>query len=81
MNCNYKGISRTKFGKFYAYIKINQKQINLGTYANESDALFARWYAEIILFKEYRFPKEKPITSKESEIKEYIEKRLKRSLF
>lgn len=42
MNCNYKGVSRTKSGKFYAYIKINQKQINLGAYENEPDALFAR---------------------------------------
>jgi hypothetical protein len=80
MNCNNKGISKQKNGKYYAYIKINHKLMNLGTYIDEEEALFARWYAETILFGEYRYPKEKPfiLPTREKEIKEYVDKKAQR---
>lgn len=80
MNSNYKGITTRKDGKFYAYIKLNQKMLNLGVYIDEEEALFARWYAETILFKEYRYPKEKPVIlpDREKQIKEYVDKKVQR---
>lgn len=80
MNNDYKGVSIMKSGKYYAYIKINQKMINLGHYVFKEEALFARWYAETILFKEYRYPKEKPfiLKDREKEIKDYVNKKVQR---
>lgn len=80
MNVNYKGVSVMSNGKYYAHIKINQKMINLGHYIDEEEALFARWYAETLLFKEYRFPKEKPqiLETREKQIKEYVDKKVQR---
>ena len=80
MNSNYKGVSTRQDGKYYAHIKINQKMINLGVYVFEEEALFARWYAEILLFGEYRYPKEKPfiLPDREIQIKEYVEKKVQR---
>ena len=80
MNVNYKGISKTKDDKWYAYIKINQKKINLGKYIDEEEALYARWYAEKILFKEYRYPKEEPfiLDRRKEEIQEYINHKVQR---
>lgn len=80
MNVDYKGVSVLKSGKYYAHIKINQKVINLGTYVFEEEALFARWYAETILFQEYRYPKEKPVVlpDREQAIKEYVNKKVQR---
>ena len=80
MNANYKGVAKTKDGKFYAYIKINGKMLSLGKYVFEEEALFARWYAETILFKEYRYPKEKPaiLLDRELQIKEYVNKKVQR---
>jgi hypothetical protein len=82
MNCNYKGIYRQKNGKYHAQIKINQKGICLGTYIDEEEALFARWYAETILFGEYRYPKEKPfiLPTREKEVKEYVDEKVQRLL-
>lgn len=79
MNSNYKGVSETN-GKYYAHIKINQKMINLGTYIFKEEAYFARWYAELILFKEYRYPKDKPIIleDREKQIIEYVNKKVQR---
>ncbi len=80
MNVNYKGVTKTKSGTFYAHIKINQKMINLGVYVFEEEALFARWYAETILFKEYRYPKEKPIIlpQREKQIMDYVDRKVQR---
>lgn len=39
-------------GKFQAYIKVNKKQIYLGTYDWLEEAVFARWKAEV----KYNFP-------------------------
>lgn len=80
MNSNYKGVTKQNDGRYYAHIKINQKMINLGVYIFEEEALFARWYAEVLIFKEYRYPKEKPqiLHSREVQITEYVEKKVQR---
>lgn len=80
MNVNYKGVTTTKSNKYYAYIKINGKMLNLGVYVDEEEAYFARWYAEHLLFKDFKYPKEKPIIleTREEEIKKYVEKKVQR---
>ena len=80
MNVNYKGVHKTKSNKFYAYIKINQKPLNLGTYVDEEEALYARWYAETLLFKEFRYPKEEPniLESRKEQIKDYVNRKVQR---
>lgn len=59
MNANYKGIGMCK-GKYYARIKKNGILVQLGTYVFEEEALYARWYAEKLVFKEFRYPKPEP---------------------
>lgn len=80
MNSDNKGVTTTKQGKYYAHIKINQKMLNLGVYVDIEEALFARWYAEKILFKEYRYPKEKPeiLPDREKQIMEYVNRKAQR---
>ena len=80
MNCNYKGVCKMKNGKYYAHIKLNQKLYNLGTYILEEEAMFARWYAETMLFKGYRYPKNKPciLPEREKAIIEYVNKKVQR---
>ena len=80
MNCNYKGVSKRSDGKYYAHIKKNQKMISLGVYVFEEEAMFARWYAECILFGEHRYPKDKPkiLPDREIEIKKYVDKKVQR---
>ena len=79
MNVNYIGVYQKK-DKWVAKIKINQKQIYLGTYPTKEEALFARWWAEQILFKEFAYPKERPHLSKEREqdIIDYVDKKVQR---
>ena len=80
MNINYKGVTKTNKNKFYAHIKLNQKMINLGVYIYEDEALFARWYAEKLLFKEYAYPKDKTVIlpDREEQIKEYVNNKVQR---
>lgn len=80
INSNHKGVILRSDKKYYAYIKINQKMINLGVYVYEDEALYARWYAETVLFKEFQYPKDEPIISKnrKKEIKEYVDKKVQR---
>lgn len=80
MNSNHKGVHEMKNGKYYAYIKINQKHINLGTYVHEQEAYYARWYAETILFGEYRYEKEEPDIPDDRKIaiQEYVNKKVQR---
>lgn len=80
MNSNYKGVHTRKNGKFYAHIKLNGKMLNLGVYVFEEEAYFARWYAETLLFKEYRYEKEKPfiLPDRETQIKAYVDKKVQR---
>ena len=80
MNVNYKGVSKTKNDKHYAHIKIKGKAINLGVYVDEEEALYARYFAEKLLFKEYRFPKEEPfvLTNRKNEIENYVRNRIEK---
>lgn len=80
MNSNNKGVNTRPDGRFYAYIKKNQRMLNLGVYVDKEEAMFARWYAEQKLFGEYAYPKPKPkiLTDRESQIKKYVEKKVQR---
>ena len=80
MNVNYKGVSVLPTGKFYAHIKIAGRMFNLGHYELRTEALFARWYAETLLFKEYRYQKDKPVLSgeREADIKAYVDRKVQR---
>ena len=48
-----------------AYIKINGKATNIKRFYSEEEALYCRWFAERILFKEFAPDKEEPIISEE----------------
>lgn len=80
MNVNYKGVSHTKNNKWYAHIKLNQKMINLGVFSYEEEALYARWYAEKLLFKEFAYPKTEPniLNSRKIEIEELVKRKVQR---
>lgn len=80
MNSDYKGVTETKNGKWYAHIKLNGKMLNLGVYVFKEEAYYARWYAEVRLFKEFRYPKEKPyiLPDREEQIKDYVERKVQR---
>lgn len=79
MNSNFKGVSPNGC-KWYAHIKINQKMLNLGNYLDEEEALYARWYAEQVLFKEFAYPKPEPeiLESRKSQIQEYVGRKVQR---
>lgn len=79
MNANYKGVTHKK-DKWCAYIKINQKLINLGNYLDEEEAFYARWYAEQVLFKKYAHPKPEPevLESRKSQIQEHVNRKVQR---
>lgn len=80
MNRECIGISKVaKTGKYYACIGFNGKNINLGSfYVTEDEAYFARWYAEKILYKEFRYPREEPTIDEQrkSEIINYVNNKL-----
>lgn len=80
MNSNNAGVSIKENGKFYAYIKKNRKMLNLGTYVFIEEALYARWYAEKILFGEYAYPKDEPfiLEQRKEEIRDYVDKKAQR---
>lgn len=50
----YKGIRKLPSGNYYVRIKVNGKEIGLGTFNNIEDAINARQEAEIKYFGEYR---------------------------
>lgn len=80
MNVNYKGIYHKKNDMWFARIKLNQKTYHLGTYLTKEEALYARYYAETILFKEYRYNKEEPNINKyrKKEIQNYVNEKVQR---
>lgn len=80
MNANHKGVSIMNNGMFYAYIKKNQKMINLGHYIFEDEALWARWYAERVLFGEFAYQKDEPfiLDDRKKDIKIYVDKKVQR---
>ena len=79
MNQKVKGISYNG-NKWCAYIKINQKTLNLGHYLDKEEALYARWYAEQVLFKEYAYPKPEPeiLESRKPQIQELVGRKVQR---
>ena len=80
MNSEHKGVTNMNDGRYYAHIKINGKMINLGLYEFEQEALFARWYAETCLFKEFQYPREEPDIpeQRKSEIMTYVDRKVQR---
>lgn len=79
MNVNYLGVYKHK-DRWQAKIKKNQKQLHLGLFTTFEEALYARWYAEKVLFGEYAYPKEEPeiLASRKEEIKKLIENKVQR---
>lgn len=80
MNTDHSGVSEQKNGKYYAHIKLNQHMYNLGVYADKEEALYARWYAEKILFKGYAYPKKEPfvLDRRKDEIRCYVDRKVQR---
>ncbi len=80
MNVNYKGVYCYEGKRPFAKIKLHGKQIRLGSYDEVDEAYYARWYAEKILFKEYRYPKPEPVISDERkrDIQQYVENKVQR---
>ena len=80
MNSIHKGVSERNNGAYYAYIKYHQKMLNLGVYTFQEEALWARWYAETVLFQDFRYPKEEPfiLEDRKQQIKEYVNRKVQR---
>lgn len=79
MNNNGMGVSWDNGKKKYeAYISSNYKRTFLGYYDNENEALYARRYGEILLFKEFAHPKELPNIpeTKKQEIESQVTKKI-----
>lgn len=79
MNVDYKGVYEVR-GKWVAKIKLNQKQLNLGIFIHKEEAMYCRWYAEQILFKEFAYNKPEPeiIDSRKEEIKQMVNVKVQR---
>lgn len=80
MNTNSKGVTVRKDNRFYAHIKIHQKMLNLGIYVDKEEALYARWYAEQLLFKPYNYPKPEPELPRDRkvQIQTYVNQKVQR---
>lgn len=80
MNRKSVGVSMVnKTGKYYACIGFNNININLGSFYNTFDeALYARWYAEGILFGEFKYPRNEPLIPKyrKFEINKYVDNKI-----
>ena len=79
MNTNIKGVS-IRNGSYTPHIKKDGRRLNLGVYANENDAYWARWYAEKVLFDGHRFSKPEPIIEnyRKKEIANYVDRKVQR---
>lgn len=79
-NCEMKGIRQTENGRYIAYIKKNQRKLNLGEYVYREEAEYARWYAEQQLFGEQAYPREAPAIAdyRVSAIREYVGRKVQR---
>ena len=75
-----KGYYLSISGSWSARIKLNQKIICLGNYEHEEEAMYARWYAEQLLFKEYAYKKEEPVLPDflKEKIREYVNQKVQR---
>lgn len=56
---NHTGCTQSN-DKWIAKIKINKKTIQLGSFYDEYEAVYARWYAEQVLFGENAYNKNEP---------------------
>lgn len=79
MNVDYKGIYPSK-NKWIAKIKLNGKQVHLGMFVYRDEALYARWYAEKLVFKDFAYKKFEPNIPqrRKDEIKNLIEQKVQR---
>lgn len=79
MNTNHLGVY-PKDDKWMAKIKLNQKSLHLGVFAYKEEALYARWLAEQILFKEFAYKKEEPdiLQSRKTEIEKLVKSKVQR---
>ena len=59
-NPNFKGYYTRSENKFQSYIKWQQVAVNLGVYDTEIEAMYARWYAEKLVFRKYASDKLEP---------------------
>ena len=80
MNVCYRGVYEKGNGKWCAKIKLNQKSLNLGTFIDKDEALFCRWYAERVVFKEFAYPKTEPVISdlRKKDIKKMVDLKVQR---
>lgn len=74
MNMNYRGYDVGKHGQYYPRIKYHGKMIQLGTFYDLEECLYARWYAERIVFKEFAYPREEPqiLESRKKDIQDLV---------
>lgn len=80
MNMDSKGVSQRKDKKWCAHIKKNGTLCNLGVYVDLEEALYARWYAEKLVFGEYAYPKEEPciLPDRKHQIQQYVYTKVQR---
>ena len=80
MNQDFQGVVQNSNGSWQTRIKVNNRTINLGKYLDKAEALYARWYAEQVLFKEFAYPKPEPeiLESRKSQIQEYVNRKVQR---
>lgn len=73
MNSYHRGITK-RGNKWTACIKLNGNRAYLGSFVYEEEALYARWYSEQLVFKEFAYPKPEPeiLESRKEEIKELV---------
>ena len=79
MNANYKGVYDYN-ERYIAKIKLNGKQKHIGVFDIYEEALYARWFAERIVFKEFAFKKEEPkiLESRKEEIQLLVKNKVQR---
>lgn len=80
MNQDLRGAVQKPNGLWQVHIKINNRVVNLGKYHDKEEALYARWYAERVLFKEYAYPKPEPeiLESRKPQIQELVNCKVQR---
>lgn len=80
MNQDFLGVVQNPNGSWQARIKVNNRTINLGKYHEKAEALYARWYAEQVLFKEYAYPKPEPeiLESRKPQIQDLVNRKMQR---
>lgn len=57
MNMNSRGVYFNGT-RYLPHIKIHQKRVDLGSYYKENDAVYARWYAELLIFRSFQITRD-----------------------